>query len=57
MVIFTHPLQALYKGVYEDVDPTGDSFIINIGALLEDITENQIVAGTLYTSGPGNCAY
>nr|AIW06446.1 putative isopenicillin-n-synthase [Euplokamis dunlapae] len=45
LTTFSNPgLQALYKGVYEDVDPTGDSFIINIGALLEDITESQIMA-------------
>jgi len=45
LTTFSNPgLQALYKGVYEDVDPTGDSFIINIGTLLEDITENQIMS-------------
>nr|AIW06455.1 putative isopenicillin-n-synthase [Ctenophora sp. N1 WRF-2014] len=45
LATFNNPgLQALYDGVYWDVPPSRDGFIVNIGTLIEDIADNQIIA-------------
>nr|AIW06477.1 putative isopenicillin-n-synthase [Charistephane fugiens] len=41
---FNPGLQALYDGSYRDVPPSGGGFLINIGTLLEDITDNRIIS-------------
>nr|AIW06470.1 putative isopenicillin-n-synthase [Thalassocalyce inconstans] len=37
-------LQALYNGVYLDVPPSNDGFIVNIGTLIEDIADKKMKA-------------
>nr|AIW06449.1 putative isopenicillin-n-synthase [Ctenophora sp. B WRF-2014] len=37
-------LQALYKGQYWDVPVSGDGFLINIGTLVEDMTDGEIIS-------------
>nr|AIW06462.1 putative isopenicillin-n-synthase [Dryodora glandiformis] len=37
-------LQALYKGVYHDVPPSSSGFIVNIGTLVEEITDRRVIA-------------
>nr|AIW06453.1 putative isopenicillin-n-synthase [Ctenophora sp. W WRF-2014] len=45
LATFTNPgLQALYEGVYWDVPPSRDGFIVNIGTLIEDIADKHIIA-------------
>nr|AIW06457.1 putative isopenicillin-n-synthase [Bathocyroe fosteri] len=37
-------LQALYKDTYLDVPPSNNGFIVNIGTLISDITDNKVKA-------------
>nr|AIW06451.1 putative isopenicillin-n-synthase [Bathyctena chuni] len=45
LATFSNPgLQALYENSYRDVPPSRNGFIVNIGTLIEDITDNIIMA-------------